>query len=495
MVLILPSCTGPGPVGSECWREATLDIVRMARELSEKTGRAKSAPWHKSYPWTSHPEELPCPPKEESGPAVLPPEKKPLEGICALDTRKTPKEKAKEAPCSADWSKRIQGPPWLTKLPLPFFRDFTIMQNNTFIQAYAKDTREVVAHLQEVYIETNNELMRLVKAKETLDQAHANIRKDMLVNKQSVTIRSFRPECEKVPDKADCLMSSERGQLLILKTKLEKELLLLQEQMQALGSCRRALSDCVQERSRVLDLITHCLSTVLRDNETEAILSNNPLSNRPPARWGGERNTMPKTDPLGPFSPDCKEAIEAAKCACQRSKELRRYIKELVAEVARLQQEVDKCINETLKKKMEETEALKGLLHLTKGNVRTSLFRCHRLYDEMERTYGLALGPVSSGDLLPQQRLDRPQVRIHQRHPGNQLPETAMLTKGCKVVQNAMKTTSDDISLLHITRIHLEDNLRDKKMAYRADSSALRLRRRRASHRWTMDEGKQLIPD
>lgn len=494
MVLIPPSCTGPGAVGSECWREATLDIVRMARELGEKTGRVKSAPWHKSYPWTSHPEVIPCPTKEEPGLAMLAPgDRVPFEGICALDTKK--QEKAKEAPCSADSSKRIRGPPWLTKLPLPFFRDFTIMQNNTFIQSYAKDCREVVAHLQEVYIEVNNELMRLVKAKETLDHTHANIRKDILVSKQSITIRSFRPECEKLPDKADCLMSSERGQLLILKTKLEKELLLTKEEMQTLASCRRALSDCVRERSRVLDLVTQCLSTVLRDNETEAILSSNPLSNRPPARWGGESNAMPKTDPLGPFSPDCKDAIDAAKCACQRSKELRRYIKELVAEVVRLQQEIDNCINETLKKKLVETEALKGLLHLTKGTVRTSLHRCQRLYDEMERTYGLALGPVSSGDMLPQQRLDRPQVRIHQRHAGNQLPETAMLTKGCKVVENAMNTTRDDISLLHISRIHLEDNLRDKKMAYRTDTSALNLRRRRASHRWTMDEGKQLIPD
>ncbi|XP_069490887.1 tektin-like protein 1 [Ambystoma mexicanum] len=497
MVRPVPPCPGPGLVGPDCWREATMDIVRMARELSHKSGRTKSAPWHASRPKKGITEDLPCPIKE--APASLPSERKALPDVCDFIAEKIPEKSApEEEPLSRskEWSKRLRGPPWLTKLPLPFFRDFILMQNNSLMQDYAKETREVVAHLREAFIQTNDELTRLLKAKEELDHTHANIRKDMLVSKQSLTIRSFRPKCEKLADKADCLMSSERAQLLTLKNKLEAELLLAQEQLQELASCRRSLSECTQERTRVLDLVTHCLSTVLRDNETEALLSSNPMApKKGPIRWGGEKNATPKADPLGCFTPDCKAALEAARCATQRSKKLRREIKEVVAEVVRLQREIDHCINVTLKKKMKETQELAGLMHLTKGDLRTSIHRCQRLYDEMERTYGLALGPEASGDMLVTQRLERPQVQIHQRHPGSQLPETITLTKGCRVLKDAMKTASDDISLLHVTRLHLEDNLRDKNMAFRADSNTLRLRRRRAPHRWTMDEGKQLIPD
>jgi len=40
-----------------------------------------------------------------------------------------------------------------------------------------------------------------------------------------------------------------------------------------------------------------------------------------------------------------------------------------------------------------------------------------------EKAQGYTLGPVSYNDLTTRERLNRPMVRIYQRHPGTQLPE------------------------------------------------------------------------
>ena len=44
-----------------------------------------------------------------------------------------------------------------------------------------------------------------------------------------------------------------------------------------------------------------------------------------------------------------------------------------------------------------------------------------------ERARGYVLGPESYEDVTTRERLDRPLIRVYQRHPGTELPEAQHL--------------------------------------------------------------------
>ena len=82
--------------------------------------------------------------------------------------------------------------------PLPTFRDNSTIHVNDKIMCYMRQTRGVVVKMHEVLNETNDEIKRLIKSKEDLEQALEHVRKDKLTNKHSVEIRTTRPKREKV---------------------------------------------------------------------------------------------------------------------------------------------------------------------------------------------------------------------------------------------------------------------------------------------------------
>ena len=96
-------------------------------------------------------------------------------------------------------------------------------------------------------------------------------------------------------------------------------------------------------------------------------------------------------------------------------------------------------------------------------------------------------GPVAYSDLTTRERLDRPVVQVHQRHPGNQLPEAREIVKGGEGLQESLNATARNIGLLRLTKKKVDEDARDKYHASLIDASVTRTRRRLGNHRWVIN--------
>lgn len=66
---------------------------------------------------------------------------------------------------------------------------------------------------------------------------------------------------------------------------------------------------------------------------------------------------------------------------------------------------------------------------MTLGLMRGTIHRCTKFNQEMYITRGFIKGPLSKNYLETREKLDRPLVRVYQRHVGTQLPEAKRLTQ------------------------------------------------------------------
>lgn len=82
--------------------------------------------------------------------------------------------------------------------PLPSLRDTSIQQSNARIHAYVRATRAVLVKLRESLLDTNEEIKSLIRGKEDLEKTLEHIRKDIILNHQSSSVRRTRPGREKV---------------------------------------------------------------------------------------------------------------------------------------------------------------------------------------------------------------------------------------------------------------------------------------------------------
>lgn len=366
--------------------------------------------------------------------------------------------------------------------PLPQLRDTVAQLSNDEIHRYTREVRGVVAKLRESLLETNEEIKSLTRGKEQLEKSLEHTRKDIQLNKDSQENRLSRPTKERDHDGADDLLNAERSHLLNCKKALEAQLKSVQQQLHTLDQVRKRLFNVLQERSRVLDLLCHALSSIANSAKHSA---HGPRS-RTSLDGRLSRLGPSVTDPLGAYTPETDQALADAQDARARSAYLRKELKEAIERTDKLTRAAHKSVNDGMTQKLSETVTLKQHLTVSYGENRHAIQRAQRWYDATERARGYTMGPVMSADLTTRERLDRPMVRVFQRHPGTQLPEAQQIIEGGDGLLQSLTATSRNIGLLRLASLRLDDDIRSKSAAASTDGSIIRLRRRKSDHRWTL---------
>ncbi|XP_027706759.1 coiled-coil domain-containing protein 105 [Vombatus ursinus] len=451
-------------VGPPEWRQHTRDTVTAAQQLTERCGANALSVWQpresisdpnidrnrcrKTYmlPWRFRAEML-----KDGGTVEQPP---PGDGVTL-------------------WKEKLKPPAWLATIPLPLNREARAMQSNEYIQNYGRGVRLLAARLRQAEQEINEQLRAVFRQRETTDRRLSEIRKGLLINEQSRKIRLFRPASEKVPDKADTLLLWEKEELQGLKRKLEKDMEASEILLKALSKCRDDLTFCCEERLQVVDLMNHCLDAALVEAGRQSWIN---ISRVHTPKVQG--TASPPVNPVGVNPPECNLALNDAKRLLVEGKTVVENMIKSERHAHTWQLHVNKSVENSLSRKMQETMQLEERLNMMAGLTRGTIHRCQKFKEEILITKGLNKGPVCQKHLETREKLERPMVRVFQRHVGTQLPEANHLSMGTeKLTRHAIKMDKD-LEKLIATRKHLNTCLRDKKIGHQVDYDVLRLRLR-----------------
>uniref|UniRef100_A0A8C5QLS2 Uncharacterized protein n=1 Tax=Leptobrachium leishanense TaxID=445787 RepID=A0A8C5QLS2_9ANUR len=340
--------------------------------------------------------------------------------------------------------------------PPPFYRDLIAQSCNTVALSYMRDTRCSVFNLRKALLETNRHILRLQRERDTLERAHANVRRDIITNGETTQIRNLRPKSEKHPDKVDTLLRDEQRVLLEDKKHSENQLHEVSRQLKALYINRQKLSEFCKEKCTVLELV----------GETSK-----PLA-------PGHGKTM-NSKHVWQDSTDCWDFIDQT----QATRETFRNTQPPNWQKPVERRELKERITETLRKKAEESARIKEDVTITLGDTRNFIHKEKRLHDETEKSYQQQLGPVSSADVTVRESLTRPLVKILQRHPVTQLPESTLISQASASLERSLDRSRQRIGVAQCTFKKLKDDAESKLMGQRLDQAAARLRDRSAKNR------------
>ncbi|CAI8026580.1 Coiled-coil domain-containing protein 105 [Geodia barretti] len=424
--------------------------------------------------------------------------------------------------------------------PLPLLRDACIRESNDRIHAYVRATRAVVVQLRQKLVATNEEIKALTRGKEALERSLEHTRKDLALSRQSVELRGLRPSREKEPDAADLCLLEEQAHLLSSKRSLEVQLSKAQQQLQVLSLTRARLAAVLQERSRVTDLLCHSMSSTVAVSHfsssssqifdrqrkvgflPQSLVPGNERLQRSKSAQGsygvqrskshsapaplhlsvireeteGHRGSLgPKEfeekqtylDPYETFSPESRDSVQLASEAILKSQEIRRELRAAVDNKKLLQVSAHNTVNEGLTRKLAETITITQHLQVNAGQTSLAVHRARRCLETQEKGHGYLLGPESIANLTTRERLDRPLVKVYQRHPSTELPEAAHFAQASAAYTESLQATRKNVMLLRLAQKGLQADIRDKKTAAEVDSGIVRLRRQKASHRWVLD--------
>nr|XP_060482875.1 tektin-like protein 1 [Panthera onca] len=215
-VLIPPAERSQDPrVGAPAWRQAATATLQKARQLTDRCEQEAVTMWQPEdsvrephvarhlcraaniLPWRFRVEML-----AGGGTVEKPP---PGEGVTL-------------------WKGKVKPPAWHARLPLPLHRDARALQSAEVVHAHARGARLAAARLCRAQHQVNGQLWLLQRQREATDRGLAQVRKGLLINQQSSKLRGYRPKSEKVPDKADSMLTWEKEELKSMKRKMERDM-------------------------------------------------------------------------------------------------------------------------------------------------------------------------------------------------------------------------------------------------------------------------------
>ncbi|KAL3059918.1 hypothetical protein OYC64_014506 [Pagothenia borchgrevinki] len=445
---------GSVTIGPESWRDGTLLCIQRAERLVRQTRAGRSGTSSR--------------PRSCSASAGF----SPKHTDCTAETDKITAEECRE---SRDCKNKMSRPQTTgagfprgfqrgTVAPFPptSLREQCAGASVAVAGEYMRRVREVEGQLRRQAGRGTQEGLRLERERGHLERMLRSLRADLTVNRRSSEGRTRRPStAETERDGADYLLLCERRELAQLKQDLEAALRDTLTQLQALGQSGRRVLDCASERSRVLELL--------------------PLSRS--AGHGSAAQMFNKTDPLGPFTPECKLVLQSSTLTVNQSQLLREKIRKMLSSAITRQKAVHRTVNDGLVKKVAETISLEQNLTLMHAATRQAVFRKQREINCIRQSYGRVQGPEYSGDILAREKLNRPLVQVYQRHPGTQLPEAAQLIQGSAVLRRCLQSSERELARLQRSCLQLLDDQHGKRAAAQVDAAVIRMRRQQVDKR------------
>ncbi|XP_032121784.1 coiled-coil domain-containing protein 105 [Sapajus apella] len=466
-------------IGAPAWREEVQAMARAAHILTDRCGQEAVTMWQPKdtvldpnlahhlgraayiQPWRFRVEML-----KGGGTLEKPP---PGEGVTL-------------------WKGKMKPPAWYARLPLPLHRQARALQTAEMVHAHARGARLTAARLGRAQHQINGRVRQLLRQREVTDHRLSEVRKGLLINQQSVKLRGYRPKSEKVPDKADSMLTWEKEELKSMKRKMERDMEKSEVLLKTLASCRDTLAFCFKERLQAVDLMNQPLDKILEQAGRHSWVD---LSRAPTPRTQGQKTPPP--DPVGTYTPACAAALNEAKRLLVESKDTLVEMAKNEADVGKQHLQISDRVCASLAQKASETLELKERLNMTLGLMRGTIHRCTKYSQEMHTTCGLIKGPLWKGHVEAGEKLDRPLVRMYQRHVGTQLPEAARLAQGTNKVQRHITHVEKNLDELLATHRNLTWGLNCKNVGLEVDHSVVRLRLRQRHPRVCYEQAQRLV--
>jgi len=365
--------------------------------------------------------------------------------------------------------------------PLPTLREQCVLESNTKIIKYMRGVREVVTRLRESLGLINEEIKSLLLCKDALERAFEHVRKDIRLNKDTIELRTARPRREKQKDQADRLLLREKQELLSIKKTHEASLRAAQKQLAELNASRKRLSEVLLERNQVVDFLAEHAKNGKKERAQSTL-----KTERRYVKEEDEEEIAPEIIPLI----DTPEAIEADKVSAdarEKSDRIRAQIKKTIGDCYQKQKIAHDNVNAGLIKKVAETVSLEQQLDIARGKNRAAIHRQQRHQDLTKTAKGYADGPEAVEDITTREKVTRPYVRVFQRHPATELSEMQKVMRASTTLGMSVEESMRNLQLLKQAKERLNADLKDKRAATSTDTALVRLRRRRANHRWVLD--------